>query len=51
VIYTSACAPALKSNMAGGVYVPKPFRPAKIVEVIQQLTNQDARASARPQTG
>jgi hypothetical protein len=38
VIYTSACAPALKSNMAGGVYA-KPFSPAKIVEVIEQLTD------------
>ena len=41
VIYTSACAPTLKSNMAGGVYVPKPFSPAKIVEIIEQLTDQD----------
>src|SRR5215212_2520285 len=41
VIYTSACAPTLKSNMAGGMYVPKPFSPAKIVEVIQQLTDLD----------
>jgi hypothetical protein len=48
VIYTSTCAPALKSNMAGGVYVPKPFSPAKIVEVVQQLTDQDARDLRTP---
>ena len=41
VIYASACAPTLKSNMAGGVYVPKPFSPATIVELIQQLAAQD----------
>jgi CheY-like chemotaxis protein len=41
VIYASTCAPILKSDMAGGVYVPKPFSPAKIVEVIQQLRTRD----------
>jgi two-component system, OmpR family, response regulator len=41
VIYASACAPTLKSNMAGGVYVPKPYSPAKIVEIIKQMTAQD----------
>jgi CheY-like chemotaxis protein len=48
VIYASACAPTLKSNMAGGVYIPKPFSPAKIVELIQQLAAQEETRDCRP---
>jgi CheY-like chemotaxis protein len=47
VIYASACAPTLRSNMAGGVYVPKPYSPAKIVEIIQQMTAQDETRNCR----
>jgi CheY-like chemotaxis protein len=38
VIYVSSFAPTLKSSMAAGVYVAKPYSPAEIVELIQQLT-------------
>jgi len=41
VIYASAFAPNLRSNMAGGVYVPKPYSPADIVAIIQQLEVAD----------
>jgi two-component system, OmpR family, response regulator len=47
VIYASTCAPTLRSNMAGGVYVPKPFSPAKIVEVIQQQTMRNETRDSR----
>jgi hypothetical protein len=47
VIYASTCAPILKSDMAGGVFVPKPFSPAKIVEVIQQLKARDETRGSR----
>ena len=41
VIYVSAFAPTLKSSMAAGVYMAKPYSPAEIVEIIQHLTTQD----------
>lgn len=38
VIYVSSFAPTLKSSMAAAVYVAKPYSPAEIAALIQQLT-------------
>ena len=46
VIYASAREPT-KRYTAGGVYISKPCRPAKIVELIRQLTAQDTTCDHR----
>jgi two-component system, OmpR family, response regulator len=38
VIYVSSFAPTLKSSMEAAVYVAKPYSPAEIAALIQQLT-------------
>jgi two-component system, OmpR family, response regulator len=41
VIYTSAFSAGLSPCLAGGVYLPKPYSPAMVAEVIGHLSSQD----------
>lgn len=47
VVYMSAFAPRRQAHPAGGVYVPKPFSPAMVVDLFCRLAAPDARVSAR----
>jgi CheY-like chemotaxis protein len=41
VVYASAFAPRSRAPTAGGVYVPKPYSPAAIVDLLRRLAAQD----------
>ena len=41
VVYASAFAPRSRAHTAGGVYVPKPYSPAAIVDLLRRLAAQD----------
>jgi CheY-like chemotaxis protein len=41
VIYTSAFSPGASPCLAGGVYLPKPYSPAMVADVIGRLSSQD----------
>ena len=41
VIYTSALTPGASRCPAGGVYLPKPYSPALVADVIGRLSEQD----------
>jgi CheY-like chemotaxis protein len=47
IVYMSAFPPRRQALPVGGVYVPKPFSPAMVVDLFTRLAAQDARLSAR----
>jgi CheY-like chemotaxis protein len=48
VIYVSSHLPRSKSNMGSGVYVPKPFSPAAIAELIRKFIAEDEASGGIP---
>jgi CheY-like chemotaxis protein len=47
VIYASAHAPRSRSQVAGAVFLPKPYSPAAITTLIRQLSVEDLTADYR----
>lgn len=50
VVYASAFAPRRRAHAAGGVYVPKPYSPAMIVDLFCRLAAQDGQIASAADT-